>query len=65
MENSNIMYKLRLNKIYVLYVQKIKNKNLLKLDVDIMYAWNAIKNQLKINNNISVHNVKKMIGLYY
>ena len=59
------MYKLRLNKIYVLYVQKIKNKNLLKLDADTMYAWNVIKNQLKINNNINVHNVKKMIGLYY
>ena len=63
MESLYIMYKLKLNKKHVLYVKKIKNKNLLKLIVNIIYVLNVLKNQLEINNKISVLSVNKKIGL--
>ena len=63
MESLNIIYKLKLNKKHVLYVKKIKNKNLLKLIVNIIYVLNVLKNQLEINNKISVLSVNKKIGL--
>ena len=44
MESLYIMYKLKLNKKHVLYVKKIKNKNLLKLNVVIIYVLNVLKN---------------------
>ena len=57
------MFKLKLNKKHVAYVQKIKNKNLLKLFVVIMCVYNVINNSLKIINGENVHNVEKKIGL--
>ena len=44
MKNLYIMFKLILNNLYVQYVQKMENKNLLKLNVDIIYVYNALKN---------------------
>ena len=38
MDNLNIMYKLVLNKINVVYVLMMKNKNLLELHVGIIYV---------------------------
>ena len=58
------MLKLKLNKKHVLYVQKIKNKNLLKQNVVIIYVYNVIKNQLNIKNKMNVPNVDKKIGLF-
>ena len=58
------MFKLKLNKKHVAYVQKIKNKNLLKLFVVIMYVWNVLMNYLNKENNMSVQNVDKKIGLF-
>ena len=57
------MFKLKLNKKHVAYVQKIKNKNLLKLFVVIMCVYNVINNSLKIINGENVHNVEDIIGL--
>ena len=63
MESLYIMYKLKLSNNNVLYVKKIKNKNLLKVVVNIIYVLNVLKNQLETNNKISVLNVNKKIGL--
>ena len=42
--NLSLMFKLILNNLYVQYVQKMENKNSLKLNVDIIYVYNALKN---------------------
>ena len=64
MVNLNIMYKVRLNKINVIYVKKMKNKNLLKLNVNIISVWNVLMNYLSKENIINVQNVENKIGLY-
>ena len=38
MDSLNIMFKLKLNKFNVVFVYQIVNKNLLKLNVDIIYV---------------------------
>ena len=48
MDNLNIMYKLVLNKINVVYVLMIKNKNLLELHVGHNICLECFK-QLVIN----------------
>ena len=45
----------------------MKNKNLLKPNVDTMYVQNALKNYLNINNRmiaLVVQNVEDQIGLF-
>ena len=56
--NLYLMFKLNLNKKHVAYAWKMKNKNLLKVFVDIMYVQNVLKNQLKIKDKIIVLIVK-------
>ena len=63
MESLYIMYKLKLSNNNVVYVKKMNNKNLLKVVVNIIYVLNVLKNQLEINNKISVLSVNKKIGL--
>ena len=57
------MYKLILNNQYVVYVQKMENKNSLKLLVVIIYVYNVLKNYLNKKNKIIVQNVENKIGL--
>ena len=64
MVNLYIMYKLKLSSNNVIYVKKMKNKNLLKLFVDTMYVYNVLKIYLLKENKIIVLNVNKKIGLY-
>ena len=40
------------------------NKSLLKLNVDIIYAQNVLKNYLNKKDKIDVQNVDKKIGLF-
>ena len=42
----------------------MESKNLLKLFVVIMYVWNVLMNYLNKENNMSVQNVDKKIGLF-
>ena len=42
----------------------MESKNLLKLNVVIMYVWNVLMNYLNKENNMSVQNVGKKIGLF-
>ena len=42
----------------------MESKNLLKLNVVIMYVWNVLMNYLNKENNMSVQNVDKKIGLF-
>ena len=44
MNNLNLTFRLKLNKFNVLYVYQMMNKSLLKLNVDIVYVMNVIKN---------------------
>ena len=61
--NLNLMFKLKLNKFNVQYVQMIKNKNLSKLLVGIIFVYNVVKNYIKIINIIIVQYVNSKIGL--
>ena len=56
------MFKLKQDKQNVKFVYQIKNKNLSKPSVIIIYVWNVIKNYYKINKINSVLYVSKIIG---
>ena len=64
MGNLNIMYKLKLDRTNAVSVKKMKNKNLLKLNVVIMYVQNVLKN-LQRKEILNVHIVKKKIMSLY
>ena len=51
--------------IYVKYVSMKENKNLLKLNVAIKYAQNALNNLNNKNNINYVHFVDNMIGMKF
>ena len=44
MDSFYIMFRVKLNRNNVVYVWKIKNKNLLIQTVDIIYVYNVIRN---------------------
>ena len=48
---------------YVKYVLMKENKNLLRLNVDIKYVYNVLKDFKNNRNIIYVHYVDKIIGM--